>query len=390
MTGRDGDAFDVVVAGAGPAGSLTALLAARRGLSTLLVERAPFPRWKVCGACLNRAGVHLLQEVGVGHIPDAGHPLEALRISGWGRDVVLPVEGSVAVARAGMDAALQEAALAAGARHLQGSVVHAGTSDGHRRAVALRVDGEERTVRARVVVAATGLQELREGDEGAPGPAPGTGSTRVIPGSRIGVGAILPSTVPDYPPGSIHMVAGRAGYTGLVRDETGALTVAGALDPDWIRDHGGPASAVEAHLLAAGAPPLGAEPLAGWQGTPPLTRRPAAVAAPGLFRVGDAAGYVEPFTGEGMAWALGGALHLAPLLERAVRGWDPALAREWTRLHRRHVVRRQRLCRWIARLSRLPLPATAVLALLEFLPGLARPFAARTAQPFPLPGAALP
>src|SRR3954468_10803523 len=45
--------WDVVVVGAGPAGSLAAYDLARRGLTVLLVDKATFPRWKVCGSCLS-------------------------------------------------------------------------------------------------------------------------------------------------------------------------------------------------------------------------------------------------------------------------------------------------------------------------------------------------
>ncbi|HSG47467.1 MAG TPA: FAD-dependent monooxygenase, partial [Longimicrobiales bacterium] len=68
---RDG-AWDAVVVGAGPAGALTAALAARRGLATLLVERSAFPRWKVCGACLNPAGVAVLRWAGLDGILEGG------------------------------------------------------------------------------------------------------------------------------------------------------------------------------------------------------------------------------------------------------------------------------------------------------------------------------
>ncbi|MHC5542449.1 FAD-dependent monooxygenase, partial [Singulisphaera rosea] len=61
--------WDVIVIGAGPAGALSALLAARSGLSTLLVERKRFPRPKVCGTCLNRSAVELLESLGLGEIP---------------------------------------------------------------------------------------------------------------------------------------------------------------------------------------------------------------------------------------------------------------------------------------------------------------------------------
>ena len=63
----------------------------------------------------------------------------------------------------------------------------------------------------------------------------------------------------------------------------------------------------------------------GWKGTPELTRRPVRLGAERLFAVGDAGGYVEPFTGEGVLWALSGARALAPLVARVAERWDPGL-----------------------------------------------------------------
>ena len=60
--------WDVIVIGAGPAGALSALLAARTNATTLLVEQKKFPRPKVCGGCLNASAVELLNSLGLGSI----------------------------------------------------------------------------------------------------------------------------------------------------------------------------------------------------------------------------------------------------------------------------------------------------------------------------------
>ena len=91
-----------------------------------------------------------------------------------------------------------------------------------------------------------------------------------------------------------------------------------------------------------------------------MTRR-RAPASERLFVVGDAAGYVEPFTGEGMAWALEGASALLPWLARLVEDGPAGCAAGWTRAYRRAVGRRQTGSRAVVALVRRPrLVATAL------------------------------
>ena len=120
------------------------------------------------------------------------------------------------------------------------------------------------------------------------------------------------------------MAVGEEGYVGMVKVEDGSLNVAAALSTDAMRAAESPGLLVNSLIRAGGWPGLPESPLDGWKGTPELTRRPARPGAERLFAIGDAAGYVEPFTGEGMFWALSGARALAPLVARSVDGWDPS------------------------------------------------------------------
>jgi 2-polyprenyl-6-methoxyphenol hydroxylase-like FAD-dependent oxidoreductase len=159
-----------------------------------------------------------------------------------------------------------------------------------------------------------------------------------------------------------------------VRLEDGRLDVAAALDAAWVKASGGPAPAAAAVLAEAGWPGIPGFDEVPWRGTPALTRTPTRRAAERLFVVGDAAGYVEPFTGEGMAWALAGGLAVAPLAERAARRWSPELARAWTEMYRHVVSRRQYACRAAAFVLRHPLLARTLVRLLARVPSLAAPF----------------
>ena len=114
-----------------------------------------------------------------------------------------------------------------------------------------------------------------------------------------------------------------------------------------------------------------------WIGTPPLTRRLAHPAARGVFVIGDAAGYVEPFTGEGMAWAFAGAEAVVPFVTRACGSPGAALDREWTRALEHTLGRDQRWCRLVASGLRQPALVTMLVALLRRHPGFAAPVLAR-------------
>lgn len=247
-------------------------------------------------------------------------------------------------------------------------------------------DGEgERGVRARVVVAAAGLHGLSTSGMTVSAPV-----VTVEAGSRVGVGAVLEGGHSGYGTGVVHMVVGPAGYVGLVRQEDDRLNVAAAFDAEWVRRHATPERAVRAHLESAGMPRLPEPTHRGWRGTPALTRQLSSLGAERLFVVGDAAGYVEPFTGEGMAWALGGALSLAPLVYSGVSRWDSALVRRWERVYRSRIRRRQRVCSLVAWGLRRPWLAQTALRALGTAPSLAHPLVKHTAATTHLLGGSAP
>ena len=170
------------------------------------------------------------------------------------------------------------------------------------------------------------------------------------------------------------MTCGAGGYLGLVRLEDDRLDLAAAFDAAWLRHVGGPGAAASQLLSDAGWPgALICTPLPG-RGTPALTRQAHRLAAERVFVLGDAAGYIEPFTGEGMAWALASGVTVASIAIRAAAAWQDTLMREWTLCYRRVVSRRQTACRAAAAVLRHPLLADVVVAVLSCVPVLAAPF----------------
>jgi menaquinone-9 beta-reductase len=113
--------FDAVVVGAGPAGSVAALVLARGGARVALADKAAFPRDKACGDLIGPRGVQVLADLGVS-VPDAGHGSDLLAVGPSGRRSRLPAftgrtypGHGIVVPRRDFDHALREAALAAGA-----------------------------------------------------------------------------------------------------------------------------------------------------------------------------------------------------------------------------------------------------------------------------------
>lgn len=170
------------------------------------------------------------------------------------------------------------------------------------------------------------------------------------------------------------MACGRGGYLGLVRLEDDRLNLAAALDPGWVRACGGPGAAAVALLGEVGWPAVPDLAELSWRGTAALTRPMRQRAGERLFLIGDAAGYIEPFTGEGMAWALATARAVAPLAARAVQGWHPRWARQWEAIYRRLIEPRQLVCRAVAAGLRSPWLTRTLVRLLALAPGLALPF----------------
>jgi flavin-dependent dehydrogenase len=358
--------WDAIVIGAGPAGALAAREMATAGASVLMIEKRVFPRSKVCGACLNGRALGILGDVGLGSLAtgSGGVALREFRLHFRKRRVCLALPIGMALSRHRLDAELVEAAIDSGARFLSETRAQIGeTGDGIRR-VHLTCGGQTQVIGSRVVLAAPGL-----GGSCLPPAAPMR--VRIARGSRIGAGCRITLASSGYEQGTIFMAVGRHGYVGLVRVEGGSLNVAAAFEPELVRRHGTMGAAASAVLAEAGLPALDELESARWQGTPPLTRQTRPIAAERLFLLGDAAGYVEPFTGEGIAWALASGRAIAPLALRGIACWDSRQTRDWNRLHRRLVRQRQMICRAGAAMLHRPWLTVLGFEILARLPGAA-------------------
>ena len=350
----------VVVIGAGPAGATIAATCAGLGHDVELLDRDRFPRPKVCGCCLADRGVAVLRETGLAAVVDSGEPLRAVEVCAGGRRISLPFHGSVVLSRETLDSELVDHAVRKGVR-LRTRVRATVDPDGDVQVVDLETGASE-VRRPRVILVADGL-------EGRALDRIPAFEWSIARNSRFGAGLSLApeETTEDAPrPGLLSMIAGRGGYLGLVRLPDGRLDLAAALDPDASRQAGGPAG-LAARLLRDDGRERLAEEVSGhrWRGTARLTRR-RRVALGTIACIGDASGYVEPFTGEGMSWALESAERLGRLVHDCLA--EGRTLEAWRGIHRR-ATRRERLrCRAIAIAARHPITTHALVRTAARLP----------------------
>lgn len=365
---------DAVVIGGGPAGLAFAAAAAARGLDVTVLEARPYPVDKACGEGILPAGVRALEALGVrGALgPADATPLTSIRWieaaprAGRGGGVAqatLPAPGGLGVRRLALSAALLARARQAGAEVLGLEAT------GHRRgADEVLVWTGAGEVRGRLLVAADGLASPVRRREGLDRPAGGP--------PRFGLRRHLAIHAPPGAPWSdaveVHLADGAEAY--LTPSGAGRLGVAFLFERE--ATGGWPAllsrfPALEARL--AGAPAASED-----RGAGPLARAARARVLDRLALLGDAAGYVDAVTGEGLSLALGCALDLAALAPDAIaRDASRAALAGYERAWRRRFWPYQAWTRLLLAVARRPAVRRRVLALGAAQPGaLARLVAA--------------
>ena len=299
---------DVAVVGGGPAGLAVAAMAARRGLSVTLLERAELPHDKACGEGVMRPGLEVLDRLGVlGRLArDASGPIRGIRYvqeDGSALEGSLPGSGGLGIRRTALSAALLEAARSAGVDVRDRKMLRS-----HRRtpeSMVLEVDGGE--LSARVLIAADGLHSPLRRAEGLEVPARGA--------RRFGlrqhfVAAAWTDRV------EVHLSPGAEAYVtpcGPSRVGVAFLWSDGRLEERASIGTLLGRFPVLARRLAASAPD--SEP----RGAGPFLQRARRRVARRFALLGDAAGYVDAITGEGMSVALVCAESLAECLSDVIR-----------------------------------------------------------------------
>ncbi len=360
-----------IVIGAGPAGACAAAVLARQlgPGTTMLVERASWPRSKVCGCCLGAAGVALLREHGLAAdtILAGGPRLNGVNVRCGRRSAHVSQEGSVAIPRAHMDGVLVDEAVSRGAMFHHTTSARVLAPDGPGWRVLLTARRETFLCSCELLVVADGLGGTSlnqiEGVGVRVSKRAWMGVSTIVGTDRVCADALAEA-------GWVRMHVGPGGYVGAVRLHGDSAAIAAALDPVAAKAVGGPRSLMERIVASTGVSSLAsgedADLKAQLLGSPLLTRQRDCIALPGLMVVGDSAGYVEPFTGEGMTWAIASGVRAAELGANALREGNPhQLAATWPREHARLIRRRQVACHGSRWLIRRPTLASGVLLTLS-------------------------
>lgn len=345
----------VLVVGAGPAGSASAAWAARAGRDVLLLDSAEFPRDKTCGDGLTPRAVAELEHLGLGEWVRAHTVNHGLRMTGFGREALLPwpagsfpTYGS-AIPRTELDDKLRDTAVKSGARMFDGTKVVDVVRDGDRVTGVVVRSGERTTeIRCATLIVADGVRspvgkqlgrtwhrkyaygvaarayiasgrsddqwitshlELRNAEGEL---VPGYGWVFPLANGEVNIG--VGSLATERRPSHIALKPLIEHYTALRRDE---WQLSGSL------------RAVSSALL-------------------PMGGAVSNIAGRNWALVGDAAGCVNPLNGEGIDYGLEGGHMLTGLLD------EPDLSRLWPNMLRRRYGRTYSVARRIAGLATHP------------------------------------
>lgn len=314
--------YDLAVVGGGPAGSAAAITAARLGARVLLLERGSFPRHKVCGEFVSAESLGLLEgfareSAALASLLAGAERIARARVFLDGRTWELPVEPAAAsIPRLDLDAALWELAERVGVDCRQQVTVSAAEDGGG-------VETSAGSFRARALINASGRwSNLASASRQSP-PAKGP--------RWLGVKAHFRESAPAP---SVDLYFFRGGYCGVQPVGADRVNACAMVRSD---------AATTMKEVLASHPQLRErsrawEPVMEPVATSPLLFRRPTPRQGTVLLVGDAAGFVDPFVGDGISLALrGGALAAEALagvwsgevsLEEAARAYERAYRQE--------------------------------------------------------------
>lgn len=343
---------EAIVVGGGPGGSTVAAALAEAGHRVLLLDRARFPRHKACSEYVNPGGVAILRSLGIeAEVVAAGaHRMEAMLVHAPAGSRFLanfegaqPGRAALGLSRYKLDNLLLDRAKAAGVEVRERAHVRAVVREGNRAVgVEVTIGDVRETIYAPLVIGADGHSSVVARDLGLTAPLRWPNKTGLVAHYR-GV-----SGLDRW--GEIHV--GDGFYAGLAPLEDGLTNVAVVANASAVSRREGSVDTLFADILArfpAVASKLaGAERVGGIRGVGSMAHRTRRAAGDGYLLVGDAASFLDPFTGEGIYEALRAALLAAPIASGALKAGDTSAdALNGYRIARRRAFTAKRQVCWI-------------------------------------------
>jgi flavin-dependent dehydrogenase len=348
---------EALVIGGGPAGATAAIALARAGWSVAIVEKAPFPRRKVCGEYISATTWPVLRELGLGPSIAGRAGPAVVRVGLFSGDAAIDApmpaprggngEWGHAIGRDILDSALLGEAARAGAALWQPWAVNAVRREGEGFVATLREahGTQSREIRSRIVVDAHGSWERSPFASDASRP-----SSRA--GDLFGFKARFRGA--RLPEGLMPLLLFPGGYGGMVHTDGADVSFSCCIRRDALRrqrEHSalGAGDAViahvERHCRAAREMLAGARRTGPWLSAGPIRPGIRALADDGVFAVGNAAGEAHPLVAEGISMAIQSAWILASVLaphgsDELARAQIDDLGREYATRWRAHLATR--------------------------------------------------
>lgn len=382
--------YDVIVAGGGPAGTSASVHLALQGARVALLEREKFPRAKLCGEFISPECLAHFVRLGVLEEMRGGggaRLAETIFFARSGRSVGVPSAwfgtetggdaeaGALGLSRAEMDQRLMQRARAVGVEVLEETQVTGllfEDEKGHVGGVRVEREGVESQLRAAITIDATGRARALARRAEAALKGNGTNEAQGRAGASpkrmplVAFKAHLENVRGGK--GICEIYFYRGGYGGLSEVERGFSNLCFIVTAEDVRARASDAERVMREIVMSNA--RAAETLRGarvrseWLAVALESfGRRELVPCEGLLTVGDAASFIDPFTGSGMLMALEGGELLSACVGRALPelragGSFASLGTNYRELYRARFAARLRVCSWLRRAAFAPALAT--------------------------------
>lgn len=332
---------DVTIIGGGPAGAIAGKILAQRGYEVVILEKSTFPRYKVCGCCLNEKAVKLLLPNSLQEKDYFPPYIQQKKIDFLyqGKKHSIDLPGGIIISRSDLDTFLINNAKEAGCKVFQGVKARLNM-------FSLNVEGQNvPQLKSKIFCLATGLDS-----ENVKTNFFGKKIADQSIYAKIGLGAIsdfcqIPYSLDE---GVIRMHLIKGAYLGETKLADGSVVYGAAIMKSLLRNCESLPRLVNNLFSLPHLQNLK------WHGTPILQSTPKSVGEGSCIRIGDAAGYVEPFTGQGMTWAIQSAVLAADLITDELENSSGLLAVRWKKVLRSKLYYSKGLCKFTSLFASFP------------------------------------